>query len=108
MDGVCLIFFVIPGIVAYAVDFSNGTIYFPRYRRRRGELELEGEKVARFNPQHYTNHTIEDLVARQTGVMVPLGQDGMTMTRLKSLDQMRARFAGLGSMGEAESMAMAR
>ena len=29
LDGIGLFFFLIPGIIAYAVDFSNGTIYLP-------------------------------------------------------------------------------
>jgi len=29
LDGVGLLFFFIPGVIAYAVDFSNGTIYLP-------------------------------------------------------------------------------
>lgn len=29
MDGIGLFFFLIPGIIAYAVDFSTGAIYLP-------------------------------------------------------------------------------
>ena len=29
MDGLGLLFFIIPGIIAYAVDFSSGCIYLP-------------------------------------------------------------------------------
>ena len=29
LDGIGLLFFVIPGVIAFAVDFSNGTIYLP-------------------------------------------------------------------------------
>ena len=29
LDGIGLLVFLIPGIIAYAVDFSNGTIYLP-------------------------------------------------------------------------------
>ena len=29
LNGVGLLFFFIPGVIAYAVDFSNGTIYLP-------------------------------------------------------------------------------
>lgn len=28
-NGVGLLFFIVPGVIAYAVDFSNGTIYLP-------------------------------------------------------------------------------
>ena len=29
LDGIGLLVFVVPGIIAYAVDFYNGTIYLP-------------------------------------------------------------------------------
>lgn len=29
LDGIGLLFFVVPGLIAFAVDFSNGTIYLP-------------------------------------------------------------------------------
>lgn len=29
LDGIGLLFFLIPGVIAFAVDFSNGTIYLP-------------------------------------------------------------------------------
>lgn len=29
LDGISLLFFVIPSIIAFAVDFYNGTIYLP-------------------------------------------------------------------------------
>ena len=32
-DAIGLLFFFIPGVIAFAVDFSNGTIYLPRGRR---------------------------------------------------------------------------
>jgi hypothetical protein len=32
-DAIGLLFFLIPGVIAFAVDFSNGTIYLPGGRR---------------------------------------------------------------------------
>jgi hypothetical protein len=33
LDGIGVLFYVIPGLVAFAIDFSNGTIYLPGGRR---------------------------------------------------------------------------
>ena len=33
MDGIGLLFFLVPGVIAFAVDFSNGTIYLPHGKR---------------------------------------------------------------------------
>lgn len=35
MDGIGLLFFLVPGVIAFAVDFSNGTIYLPHGKRSR-------------------------------------------------------------------------
>lgn len=48
LDGVGLLFFLIPGLIAYAIDFSNGTIYVPP-----GELDTLGEN-------HSSIHHLEE------------------------------------------------
>ena len=47
MDGIGLLLFIIPGVVAFAIDFGSGAIYLPG--GRRGEVEtipFEGDDVA--------------------------------------------------------------
>ncbi len=29
LDGICLLIFIVPGVIAYIVDFSTGAIYLP-------------------------------------------------------------------------------
>lgn len=42
LDAVGLLFFFVPGVIAFAVDFSNGTIYLPDgYTQQLTEEELE-------------------------------------------------------------------
>ena len=91
MDGLCLLLFIIPGIIAYAVDFSNGTIYLPG--TARGSLDLKDIKQVKFDPKHYTNATIEKIIKEETGYTVKLNQDNMQISRLKSIDDMMMRFA---------------
>lgn len=91
LDGLCLLLFIIPGIIAYAVDFSNGTIYLPH--TARGSLDLKNIKQVKFDPKHYTNETIEKIIKEETGYMVRLDQDNMEISRLKSIDEMIMRFA---------------
>ena len=91
MDGLCLLLFIIPGIIAYAVDFSNGTIYLPG--TSRGSLDLKDIKQVKFDPKHYTNATIEKIIKEETGYAVKLNQDNVKIYRLKSLDDMMMRFA---------------
>ena len=91
LDGIGLLLFIIPGIIAYAVDFSNGTIYLPG--TYRSSLDLKDIKQIKFDPKNYTNTTIEKVIKEETGYTVELNQDNMKISRLKSIDEMMARFA---------------
>lgn len=91
MDGLCLLLFIIPGVIAYAVDFSNGTIYLPG--TARGSLDPKDIKQVKFDPKHYTNATIEKIIKEETGYVVNLDQDNVKISRLKSVDEMMDRFA---------------
>ena len=91
MDGLCLLLFIIPGVIAYAVDFSNGTIYLPG--TNRGSLDLKDLKQVKFDPKHYNNATIEKIIKEETGYTVKLNQANVKISRLKSIDDMRMRFA---------------
>lgn len=91
MDGLCLLLFIIPGVIAYAVDFSNGTIYLPG--TARNSLGLEDIKQVKFDPRNYTSETIEKIIKDETGYAVNLDQDNVAISRLKSIDEMMVRFA---------------
>ena len=91
LDGIGLLFFIIPGIIAYAVDFSNGAIYLPG--TAHGSLDLKNIKQVKFDPKHYTYATIEKIVKEETGYEVKLNQDNVKISRLKSIDDMMMRFA---------------
>lgn len=45
LDGLGLLLFLIPGLIAFAVDFSNGTIYLPGGRRAEHQDDLSEVKV---------------------------------------------------------------
>ncbi len=91
MDGLLLLLFIIPGVIAYAIDFGNGTIYLPG--TSRGALDLKNIKQVKFDPKHYTNATIEKIIKEETGYEIKLDQDNVKISRLKSIDDMMMRFA---------------
>ena len=90
LDGIGLLFFFIPGIIAYAVDFNNGTIYLPG---GRSSLELNDMKQVKFDPKSTTFAGIERIIQDETGQVVKLDQDNMNIIKLKSTDDMMAQFA---------------
>jgi hypothetical protein len=94
LDGVGLLFFIIPGVIAYAVDFSNGTIYLPG--TNHGSLDLKNIKQVKFDNKHYTDATIAKIIKEQTGCVVKLNRDGAKISRLASIEEMMMRFAEVG------------
>jgi hypothetical protein len=91
LDGIGLLFFIIPGVIAYAVDFSNGTIYLPG--TSTSSLNIEDLKHVRFDPEHDTMADIEKIIKKETGYDVALGRDSMEIFELTSTDDMMAHFA---------------
>jgi hypothetical protein len=55
LDGLGLLFFIIPGVIAFAVDFTDGAIYLPK-----GHV--------RFDPKKARPADLEALITRRTGV----------------------------------------
>lgn len=46
LDGLGLLLFLVPGVIAFAVDFSNGTIYLPGTQTSNTADEIETVKYA--------------------------------------------------------------
>ena len=91
LDGIGLLFFIIPGVIAFAVDFGDGAIYLPG--GGPGPLSLNGLKRVRFDPRRVGPGEIERLVEENTGVALKLGGRDVEVFELSSKDEMLARFA---------------
>jgi len=64
LDALWLLAFIIPGVVAFAVDFTTGAIYLPG---KRASAETGEMVVIRMNPGELNENTIKEVVMRQTG-----------------------------------------
>lgn len=91
LDGIGLLFFLVPGIIAFAVDFNNGTIYLPG--TARSSTSLDDMKQVKFDPKDSSPADIERVIKEQTGYTVKWDQPNMNITKLKSTGDMTARFA---------------
>ncbi len=91
LDGIGLLFFLIPGVIAYAVDFNNGTIYLPG--TSRSSLEIKDIKTVKFDPRNSSIASIEKIIKKETGCDVKLYCNNMKIVKLKSSDDMLAHFA---------------
>lgn len=81
MDGVLLFLFVLPGVIAYAVDFSTGCVYLPVGQiSERSETDLPVQvKVIQLAPDQLTIEAINQVVQAHTGIAISRYADDMLM-----------------------------
>lgn len=76
LNGVGLLLYVIPGLVAFAVDFHQGTIYLPGGPLSdAGGDSAEGRTVKVDGPM--TKENIEAALKKETGLTVDLSDDNV-------------------------------
>jgi hypothetical protein len=91
MDGLCILLFVIPGIVAFIVDFSNGTIYLPG--GGFGMPDKENAKKVSFDAGKCTIADIEKIVKNETGYEV--SGPGTKIYSFSSMKELNIHFDAL-------------
>ena len=70
MDGLLLLLFIIPGVVAFAVDFSTGAIYLPD-----DSFAAAGGRTIQIDPDEITPEALAAAIYEQTGVRVEVTDD---------------------------------
>jgi hypothetical protein len=61
-DGIGLLFFIIPGLIAYAVDFTTGAIYLPG-----GHRSSDPMRVVTVTPKELNQEKIKEVLIREAG-----------------------------------------
>ncbi|MDR5898826.1 hypothetical protein QC823_07470 [Halomonas vilamensis] len=77
-NGVGLLFFIVPGVIAYAVDFSNGTIYLPN----QNSASIDVERLQDVNDVV----ALETLLSQKAGQPVRLDNELLMVEEVESLD----------------------
>jgi hypothetical protein len=86
LDGVGLLLFLVPGVVAFAVDFATGAIYLPpEYSAAAPRAGAELRQV-RVDPADLSPWRLEAIVQEQTGKAVSLQPGAYRAVRLRQLD----------------------
>jgi hypothetical protein len=93
LDGVGLLFFIIPGVIAYIVDFSNGTIYLPG--TASSSLDVKNIQEVKFDPGNTSLEDIEKIVMEQTGYDISQGQARMRVVKLELNADIPAQLASV-------------
>jgi hypothetical protein len=101
LDAVGLIFFVVPGLVAFAVDFSTGAIYYPPapYGGPITQNGMRRDDLVRVDvpKEELTQTKIEQVVSQETGKPVSLEPGKFRAAEMSDLDEFGEQASRLGS-----------
>jgi hypothetical protein len=87
LDGIGLLLFLVPGVIAFAVDFATGAIYLPPgYAMYAPEMGTELRKV-QVDPAELTPERVTAIVREQTGKAISLQPGEYRAMQLQRLDQ---------------------
>lgn len=88
MDAIGLFFFIIPGIIAFAVDFNTGAIYLPssskhskKDAKAQNLMEKDALWIVKVNPKRLNPDTITRIVTEQTGYHIRLDDTNLIVIR---------------------------
>lgn len=95
LDAVGLLFFIVPGVIAFAVDFNNGTIYLPK--GGKGLLNRNDLQRARFDPRGNAKADVEKIIRQRTGLNIHLDGPDIEAFHLNSVDELPVRLASASS-----------
>jgi len=103
LDGVGLLLFLVPGVIAFVVDFATGAIYLPpEYAMVVPSAGMELRQV-RVDPAELTRRRVEAIVQEQTGKPVNLQPGAYRAMRLQKLEDFTPEaLAGLQADSKAD------
>ena len=84
LDGVGLLFFFVPGAIAFAVDFATGAIYLPDGYSHTGPHNFNPAEceVIHVPPEELTAGKLETVLSEKTGQDVKLTPGSYQVSRL--------------------------
>lgn len=86
LDAIGLLFFVIPGLIAFAVDIASGTIYMPAGTPGITAQNWSGGKVIKLDPNEMSEEKIIAAIEENTGIKVDLNDPRLQIFRDKKLE----------------------
>ena len=87
LDGIGLLAFLVPGIIAFAVDFSTGAIYLPPEHAMLVPGAAAELRKVQVDPAELTPERLEAIVREQTGKAVSLQPGAYRAMKLQRPDQ---------------------
>jgi hypothetical protein len=96
LDAAGLLVFIIPGVIAFGVDFSTGAIYLPAGKRQRAAAPAARNEIAviKVNPENLNIATLERTLRNQTGLDLRLTSPDVQVYRLDGNMSLQASLSG--------------
>lgn len=102
LDGVGLLLFIIPGVIAFGVDFTTGAIYLPSKTAKASTATgQDGLVVIKVNPADLNPATLERTLQDQTGENIRLTSDDIQIYRLDRRRSIQALHFSLSKTSDA-------
>lgn len=80
LNGIGLLLFIIPGLIAFAVDFSTGAIYLPPEEVEDADAAAN-EPAFYIDPENITPETLAEAIYEHTGVKVDVTEEHVRALR---------------------------
>ncbi len=94
LNGIGLLIFLIPGLIAFAVDFSTGAIYLPP-----DETGTEGEdRVIYLDPDSITPESLAAAIREHTGKEVTFTEHDLRVLEKQSPESIGADLSALNRL----------
>jgi len=97
LNGLGLLVFIIPGVIAFAVDFSTGAIYLPGGKSKKARrLERGNVATIKMNPGALNLATLDEILLDYTGEEVKLDSDMVLVYEAdedKSIEEQLSKLA---------------
>jgi hypothetical protein len=94
LDGIGLLFFIIPGLVAYAIDFTTGAIYLPGGHRSSDTL-----RIVYVNPKELDQAKIKEVLVQEAGCPRDIHLEDAEVYVLEGSEDIRSMLADAASAG---------
>ena len=97
LDAIGLFFFLVPGVIAFAVDFATGAIYLPRGHRSKVSDLLGDSGILE---EHLTARSvaeIELILREETGLTIELESQSVLVFRAQEREDVRSRLRELNA-----------
>jgi len=74
LDAIGLVFFIVPGVIAYAVDIYSGTIYLKKNVFGYSATSIEGDwsnaEIIKVDPKKISDASVVQAIKQRTGITV--------------------------------------